>query len=99
MTMPQTEEECRALPLEAALALAEKTAQRANEAKVSRPCPMALVGVEQHWPFYLPYDHALIPGHVYSEMGLREMQRISGSCEWCFDKAFADPEDDDDDDV
>lgn len=94
MTMPQTEEACRALPLEQALALAEQTAQAANEAQVSRPCPLRAGGTEQHWPFYLPYDHALIPGHVYSHEGLREMQRISGSCEWCFDKAFAEPEDD-----
>jgi len=37
--------------------------------------------------FYFDYPHALIPGHVYSESGMDEY-KISGSCEYHFDKWF-----------
>ena len=33
------------------------------------------------------YDRALIPGHIYSEAGVREA-KISGSCEYHFDRWF-----------
>ena len=36
---------------------------------------------------WLPCDRAVAPGHIYSEAGLREA-RISGSCEYHFDKMF-----------
>lgn len=63
--------------------------------------------LEGHAVFYLPGGEALIPGHVYSEAGLREF-RISGYCEWCFDRFTREvdpdvldhlPDDDDEDDV
>ena len=41
----------------------------------------------------IPYDHALIEGHVYSENGLKEVN-ITGICEWCFDE-ITKPKDDD----
>lgn len=40
---------------------------------------------------------ALGKGHIYSEMGLREI-RITGLCEWCFDKITEEPEEPDEDD-
>lgn len=42
---------------------------------------------------YLPYDHALAKGHVYSEAGVQEVD-ITGVCEWCFDDVTKEPEDD-----
>lgn len=36
---------------------------------------------------FLPYGKAVIPGHIYSEAGVREA-RISRCCEYHFDKAF-----------
>lgn len=33
---------------------------------------------------YAPHAHAICEGHVYSELGYREM-RISRMCEYCFD--------------
>lgn len=44
----------------------------------------------------VPYEYALIEGHCYSEAGSRDYQRITNTCEYCFDKMCkeADPEDD-----
>lgn len=36
---------------------------------------------------WLPYERALIPGHIYSESGLSEA-KISGCCEYHFDRWF-----------
>lgn len=36
---------------------------------------------------YLPFNRALVPGHIYSMGGIAEA-RISGSCEYHFDRAF-----------
>lgn len=36
---------------------------------------------------YFPYHRALVPGHIYSEGGIREA-RISGCCEYHFDRMF-----------
>lgn len=47
--------------------------------------------------FYVEDTKARMPGHCYSEMGVREMQRISGCCEYHFDEMFADPDDDGED--
>lgn len=40
---------------------------------------------------YLPYDHGLIKGHIYSEMGISEFE-ISRFCEFCFDEVTAEPD-------
>lgn len=36
---------------------------------------------------WLPYDHAVFAGHVYTQEGLAEVN-ISGVCEYCFDEMF-----------
>lgn len=43
--------------------------------------------VQKEAVFYLPYHKALLPGHIYSEMGLREF-KISHCCEYHFDEWF-----------
>jgi hypothetical protein len=43
---------------------------------------------------YIPYTEALIPGHIYSEDGVREY-RITQMCEHCFDEATKEPDEDD----
>lgn len=45
---------------------------------------------------YLPYTHAIAPGHIYSDAGVREVS-ITGMCEFCFDEVTAEPEEDEDD--
>ena len=44
---------------------------------------------------YLPYEYALIEGHVYSHEGMEDYTNITRVCEYCFDKmcAEADPTD------
>ena len=64
----------------------------ANEAKMGRPCPMC-----KNYPFFAPHDEALIEGHVYSHDGVAEI-RITGYCEFCFDKITAEPEEEEDND-
>ena len=36
---------------------------------------------------WLPFQRALVPGHVYSHTGRKEA-KISGCCEYHFDRAF-----------
>jgi hypothetical protein len=43
--------------------------------------------IEGELMLYLPFDRALVPGHIYSMDGIREA-RISKSCEYHFDKWF-----------
>ena len=61
----------------------------ANEAQMGPSCPMC-----KNYPFFAPHDEALIEGHVYSHDGIAEI-RITGYCEFCFDKVTAEPEEDD----
>lgn len=68
-----------------AKALAEQMAAKSREG--SKRC---FVG--DHPMFYAPYDVPLVPGHIYSEAGLREAM-ISGTCEACFDGMFAEADD------
>lgn len=42
---------------------------------------------------YVPYDHAVEPGHIYSVMGVKEVD-MTGWCEWCFDEVTKEPEED-----
>lgn len=42
--------------------------------------------------FFLDHDVPLVAGHIYSEGGRAEF-KISGSCEHCFDMAFAEADD------
>lgn len=42
--------------------------------------------------YYYPADKAYAPGHCYTEAGQVEYRNISGYCEYCFDKAFAEQE-------
>ena len=44
--------------------------------------------------FYVEDTKARMPGHCYSEAGVREVTHISGCCEYHFDKMF--PADDED---
>lgn len=44
--------------------------------------------------YYYPADKAYAPGHCYSEAGVKEVG-ISGTCEFCFDNMFEEPEVDD----
>lgn len=56
--------------------------------------PLTTRCIEGEAMFYLAHTHALIPGHVYSREGLREI-RLSGYCEFHFDEiasAFDDAE-------
>jgi hypothetical protein len=46
--------------------------------------------------FFFEYDRGLIPGHIYSSLGLSEY-RISKSCEFHFDEWTKEPEDEDGD--
>lgn len=41
--------------------------------------------------FYVPTDKAYMPGHIYSEEGMREY-KISKCCEYHFDKWFEEVE-------
>lgn len=43
--------------------------------------------------FYDAMPPAKAPGHVYSDAGAREM-KITHLCEWCFDLATAEPDED-----
>jgi hypothetical protein len=40
---------------------------------------------------HLPYGHALGPGHIYSEAGIREF-KITRICEFHFDQWTAEPD-------
>jgi hypothetical protein len=60
--------------------------EAANESKLGRPCPVC-----GNHLFYAPHTEALIAGHVYSNEGLMEV-RITGYCEFCFDRITAEPE-------
>jgi hypothetical protein len=60
-----------------------------KDEKYTRRC---IVGREK--VFYVEDSKARMPGHCYSEAGVREAQRISGCCEYHFDEMF--PADDDD---
>lgn len=51
------------------------------EAAESKKC------IEGEPMLYVEYDRALIPGHIYSREGIAEA-RISGSCEYHFDRWF-----------
>lgn len=62
----------------------------ANEAEMGRQCPMC-----KNYPFFAPHDEALIEGHVYSDNGMTEL-RITGYCEFCFDRITAEPEEEED---
>ena len=70
---------------EQAKALAE---QMAAKSEGSARCVFG-----DHPMFYAPYDVALVPGHIYSELGLKEAG-ISSCCEYCFDKEFMETDDD-----
>lgn len=48
--------------------------------------------VEGEFMLFVEWERALMPGHIYSESGIAEA-RISGSCEYHFDKWFATDED------
>lgn len=41
--------------------------------------------------FYYDYYRGLMPGHIYSEDGMREF-KMSGACEFHFDEWFAEDE-------
>lgn len=43
-----------------------------------------------------PHDKALIPGHIYSTAGERELE-ISRLCEYCFDEITKEPDEEPDD--
>lgn len=58
--------------------------RKMEEAAKSTDSKSCIHGEKMLW---LPYDRALIPGHIYSEDGMREA-RISGCCEYHFDKMF-----------
>lgn len=58
-----------------------------DEAKIGPRCPRC-----KHTPFFVPYDYALLEGHVYSDAGMNE-RRITNYCEFCFDLVTAEPED------
>jgi hypothetical protein len=51
-----------------------------------------------HAFFWMPWTHALIPGHIYSEAG-RSEARITGFCEYCFDKVSSDSDEGEPSDV
>jgi len=63
----------------------------ANEAQMGRPCPVC-----KNYLFFAPHDEALIEGHVYSRDGVAEL-RITGYCEFCFDRITAEPEEEEED--
>lgn len=60
-----------------------------DEAKTGRPCPRC-----KHYPFFAPYDEALIEGHVYSRAGIAEIG-LSCYCEFCFDLVTQEPDEED----
>lgn len=63
--------------------------------KTPRAMPGAVNTAGCHQPIIqavTPFNKAFFPGHVYSEAGAQEIG-ISGVCEWCYDKMFAEPED------
>lgn len=88
----QSEFEDRATTRERRIKLLTLVREGADEAKMGRPCPMC-----KHYPFFAPHDEALIEGHVYSHDGVAEI-RITGYCEFCFDRITAEPEEGDEED-
>lgn len=75
-------------------ALVERAAEMAAEAEAN-PAGRCIEGEAVFW---LAADHAVRPGHIYSEAGRAEF-KISGSCEYHFDKWFAEPEEGDEGDA
>lgn len=43
--------------------------------------------------FYMDYYKALVPGHIYSDLGMDEF-KISRACEYHFDEWFDEPDND-----
>jgi len=88
----QREFEDRATTRERRIELLTLVQEGADETKMGRPCPMC-----KHYPFFAPHDEALIEGHVYSHDGVAEI-RITGYCEFCFDRITAEPEEGEEED-
>lgn len=63
----------------------------ADDLKMGRRCPRC-----KHYPFFVPHDEALLEGHVYSELGMNEVN-ITGYCEFCFDLVTKEPDEEVDD--
>lgn len=73
---------------EECLELAHRAAEAADAGEYNVRC-MAGEPV-----FYYPHTHGLMPGHIYSELGVEEF-RISQSCEYHFDDWTKEPDDED----
>jgi hypothetical protein len=84
--------ETRTTPRERRVSLVMLLQEGANESKMGRPCPMC-----KNYPFFAPHDEALIEGHVYSHEGLAEI-RITGYCEFCFDRITMEPDEEEETD-
>jgi len=74
--------------------MSEQDLSEADQAALEQLRKMAQLATEDHkkcvWGehmLYLEHDKALMPGHIYSMAGIREA-RISGSCEYHFDRSF-----------
>lgn len=82
----QKEFEDRATTRERRVAILTLLQEGANEAQMGRPCPAC-----KNYVFFAPFHEPLIEGHVYSNDGIAEL-RITGYCEWCFDRITKEPE-------
>lgn len=80
------ERKMREMPRNEAMERARELAALAAESD----SPKCFIGGER--VFHLPYSHALVPGHIYSDAGKREFV-ISQCCEYHFDEAFPDEDD------
>ena len=83
--------EDRATAPERRVAILTLLREGANEAKMGRPCPSC-----KNYVFFAPFHEALIEGHVYSNDGIAEL-RITGYCEFCFDRITAEPDEEEED--
>jgi len=68
---------------QAADGLRQMAKDAAEQTVASKKC------IHGEFMLWQPWSRALIPGHIYSEDGLREA-RISSCCEYHFDKMFDD---------
>jgi hypothetical protein len=79
----------------AALEVLREGAQQmgASKADLSHYDQMAKCMVCKKYVFFCEDEYSRIEGHIHSWMGQKEMG-ISGCCEYCFDKMFAEPDED-----
>ncbi len=75
------------MTVSSAVQIGYRLANEVNEGNPANNC------VNGHPIFYVEGQAGELPGHIYSEAGMREF-RISRMCEWCFDDMCIEEDDD-----